>query len=69
MVKCTGRGLVVKWPGVLSKVQLLNLALGVGGLFPSSNVSLTFVTLCLKHEYSRESEERTLPPRQAGICV
>ena len=30
MVKCTGRGLVVKWPGVLSKVQMLNLVLGVG---------------------------------------
>ena len=36
MVKCTGRGLVVKQPGVLSKVQMLNLALGVGVLFPSS---------------------------------
>ena len=30
MVKCTGRGLVVKRPGVLSKVQMLNLVLGVG---------------------------------------
>ena len=30
MVKCTGRGLVVKRPGVLSKVQVLNLVLGVG---------------------------------------
>ena len=30
MVKYTGRGLVVKWPGVLSKVQMLNLVLGVG---------------------------------------
>ena len=28
--KCTGRGLVVKRPGVLSKVQLLNLVLWVG---------------------------------------
>ena len=33
MVKCTGRGLVVKRPGVLSKVQMLNLVLGVG-VFP-----------------------------------
>ena len=33
MVKCTGRGLVVKRPGVLSKVQMLNLVLGVGS-FP-----------------------------------
>ena len=33
MVKCTGRGLVVMQPGVLSKVQMLNLVLGVGS-FP-----------------------------------
>ena len=38
VVKYTGRGLVVKRPGVLSKVQLLNLVLGGGGLFPSSNL-------------------------------
>ena len=30
VVKCTGRGLVVKRPGVLCKVQLLTLVLGVG---------------------------------------
>ena len=30
MAKYTGRGLVVKRPGVLSKVQMLNLVLGVG---------------------------------------
>ena len=30
MVKCTRRGLVVKRLGVLSKVQMLNLVLGVG---------------------------------------
>ena len=30
MVKCTGRGLVVKRLGVLSKVHILNLVLGVG---------------------------------------
>ena len=30
MVKCTGRGLVVKRPGVLGKVQMLTLVLGVG---------------------------------------
>ena len=30
VVKYTGRGLVVKRPGVLSKVQMLNLVLGVG---------------------------------------
>ena len=37
VAKCTGRGLVVKRPGVLSKVQMLNLVLGVGvcSLLPS----------------------------------
>ena len=30
VIKCTGRGLVVKRPGVLSKVQMLDLVLGVG---------------------------------------
>ena len=30
MVKYTGRGLVVKRPGVLSEVQILTLVLGVG---------------------------------------
>ena len=33
MVKYTGRGLVVKGLGVLSKVQMLNLVLGVGVFF------------------------------------
>ena len=39
MVKCTGRGLVVKRPGALSKVQMLNLVLGVGvfSLLPKEN--------------------------------
>ena len=42
MVKSTGRGLVVKRPGVLSKVQMLNLVLGVGVfLFHSSNRNAT----------------------------
>ena len=36
MVKYTGRGLVVKRPGGLSKVQMLDLVLGVGVLFLSS---------------------------------
>ena len=39
MVKYTGRGLVVKRPGVLSKVQMLTLVLGVGVFSPSSNKS------------------------------
>ena len=34
MVKCTGRGLVVKRSGVLSKVQMMNLVLGVGVFSP-----------------------------------
>ena len=34
VVRCTGRGLVVKQPGVLSKVQMLNLVLGVFSLPP-----------------------------------
>ena len=40
MVKCTGRGLVVKQPGVLSKVQMLNLVLGVGvcSLLPTFSI-------------------------------
>ena len=43
MVKCTGRGLVVKRPGVLSKVQMLNLVLGVGvfSLLPKLAVEST----------------------------
>ena len=40
MVKHTGRGLVVKRPGFLSKVQMLNLVLGVGvfSLLPNLGV-------------------------------
>ena len=34
VVKYTGRGLVVKRPGVLSKVQILTLVLGVGVFSP-----------------------------------
>ena len=39
MVKYTGRGLVVKRPGVLSKDQMLTLVLGVGvfSLLPMEN--------------------------------
>ena len=44
MVKCTGRGLVVKRPGVLSKVQMLNLVWGVGvfSLLPSQGSTGNF---------------------------
>ena len=47
MVKYTGRGLVVKRPGVLSKVQMLNLVLGVGvfSLPPIIIVSVRMVLL------------------------
>ena len=40
MVKYTGRGLVVKRPGGLRKVQMLNLVLGVGvfSLLPTEAV-------------------------------
>ena len=63
MVKYTGRGLVVKRPGVLSKVQMLNLVLGVGvfsllpiwgrpekSLFRKSLVSVKFVSAILGPE-------------------
>ena len=45
MVKCTGRGLVVKRPGALSKVQMLNLVLGVGvfSLLPKNVFSVSIV--------------------------
>ena len=44
MVKYTGRGLVVKRPGVLSKVQMLNLVLGVGvfSLLPKKSTNPNF---------------------------
>ena len=40
MVKYTGRGLVVKRPGVLGEVQMLNLVLGVGVLSLLPNIIL-----------------------------
>ena len=45
MVKCTQRGLVVKRLGVLSKIQILNLVLGVGvfSLLPN-NISREILT-------------------------
>ena len=48
MVKYTRRGLVVKRLGVLGKVQMLNLVLGMGA-FPSSNHFQT--TLFLPHSH------------------
>ena len=54
MVKCTGRGLVVKRPGVLSKVQMLNLVLGVGvfSLLPNESVIVSVrMVLQFLHEW------------------
>ena len=45
MVKCTGRALVVKRPGVLSEVQMLNLVLGVGVFSLRSSKILSFGAL------------------------
>ena len=46
VAKCTGRGLVVKRPEVLSKVEMLNLVLGVGvcSLLPTPFASPRKVT-------------------------
>ena len=44
MVNYTGRGLVVKRPGVLSKVQMLNLVLGVGVFSLLPRVTVTKVS-------------------------
>ena len=41
VVKCAGRGLVVKRPGVLNKVLMLNLVLGVGVFSLLPNTILT----------------------------
>ena len=49
MVKCTGKRLVVKRLGVLSKVQMLNLVLGVGVFSPLPILGLagsTFAKIC-----------------------
>ena len=49
-VTYTGRGLVVKRPGVLSKVQMLTLVLGVGVFSPLPNFGLL---LCSFHRFSQ----------------
>ena len=46
MVKYTGRGLVVKRLGALSKVQMLNLVLGVGVFSLLSNIN-SLQTRCI----------------------
>ena len=58
MVNYTGRGLVVKRPGVLSKVQLLNVVLGVGvfSLLPKNTATpkpdLGDIRLLGAHKYA-----------------
>ena len=56
MVKYTGRGLVVKRPGVLSKVQMLTLVLGVGvfSLLPTKHYGRVSETPCFPREISQE---------------
>ena len=49
MVKYTGRGLVVERPGVLSKVQMLNLVLGVG----------VFSLLPIEHKRCQDQDQAT----------
>ena len=61
VVKCTGRGLVVKRPGVvLSKVQMLNLVLGVGvfSLLPISNPS--------GQERKKAHKHKEMPGKSSG---
>ena len=48
MVKSTGRGLVVKRPGVLSKVQILTLVLGVRVFSPLPTIVVAFPTTVQK---------------------
>ena len=50
VVKCTGRGLVLKRPGVLSKVQILTLVLGVGvfSLLPINGI-IDFSSIAPEH--------------------
>ena len=48
VVECTGRGLVVKRPGVLSKVQMLTLVLGMGVFsLPIQPLGIVFPRLLL----------------------
>ena len=62
MVKCRGRGLVVKRPGVLSKVQMLNLVLGVGvfSLLPrTGHVFAKFVKGRRGESFQSSSDEQS----------
>ena len=82
MVRYTGRGLVVKRPGVLSKVQMLTLVLGVGvfsllgkkvytkGVFSSENSSASTgkkgVLVYTKSLFSREKEGKYIYTKEAS---
>ena len=66
----TGRGLVVKRPGILSKVQMLNLVLGVGvfSLLPSqrlqTNSGMRLARFLAKYwQKIRDREPRTIPTK------
>ena len=54
MVKYTGKRLVVKRPGVLSKVQMLNLVLGVGVSSPLPSL----VVECAPHPPRKEKTHK-----------
>ena len=58
MVNYTGRGLVVKRPGVLSKVQILTLVLGVGVFSPEWILHERFFS---SHEFSYEKCSEIFP--------
>ena len=66
VVKYTGRGLVVKRPGVLSKVQVLNLVLGVGVFsLLSTSKSATSGICVTKFRKIKSTPDPDTPP----ICV
>ena len=67
MEKYTGRGLVVKRPGVLSKVQMLNLVLGVGvfSLLPIYPVQIW--SLEMPQEPSSRPQPQISGPMGAGF--
>ena len=71
MVKCTGRGLAVKRPGVLSKVQMLNLVLGVGGVFSLLPNSFRhfFANLLLPDSFCGSVREQIAERNCKCICL
>ena len=67
MIKYTGRGLVVKRPGVLSKVQMLNLVLGVGvfSLLPRIGTLPNALPLLVRAGEKRLNSALGRPPYRA----